>query len=176
MASELTVEAIDVALDGHPGARLLLDWWQRERDRTGALPRRSAFDPVDFAGLLGAINQIQREPDGRLRFRVRGERLVSPWNRLGGVQFVDQLEPASYRDLVTGNYLEAMAGGVPTASRVTITVPGHAPLIYRRLTLPLMDRAGAADCLLMFNVDSLDPSYRHHSHQVLAALIRDAEG
>ena len=174
MTSTLAVDAIEVDLGGHPGARRLLDWWHAEQARTGATPRRATFDPAQFADLLGAINQIQREADGRLRFRVRGERLISLWSPLSAVQYVDQLEPAAYRDLVTQNYLAAMAGGVPTASRVTIIVDDLRPLIYRRLTLPLLDQVGAADCLLMFNVDSLDPNYRHHAYDVFTALARDA--
>ncbi len=174
MSDRFVVEPIDLSLDGHAGALLLLDWWQRARADTNTRPRRQALDPVEFAHLVGAINLIERDPDGRLRFRIRGERIFATENAAGEPQFVDQLEPATYRDIVIRDYSEAMDSDAPSASRVTVAVHGHEPLIYRRLMLPLLGRTGAPDTLLMFNPDSMDSGHRHHAHQVFMALIRSA--
>ena len=174
MSDRFVVAPIDLDLDGHPGAILMLDWWRREQERTGGRPRRQALDPVEFAHLVGAINLIERDPDGRLRFRIRGERIFATESAAGEPQFVDQLEPASYRDIIIRDYTEAMASDLPSASRVTDLVQGHEPLIYRRLMLPLQGRTGAADSMLMFNPDSLDSGHRYHAHQVFMALIRSA--
>ena len=174
MSDRFVVEPIDLSLNGHAGAVLMLEWWRSQQVATGAKPRRQALDPAEFAHLVGAINLIEADPDGRLRFRIRGERIFATENAAGEPQFVDQLEPASYRDIVLRDYTEAMANAEPTASRVTVLVEGHEPLRYRRLMLPLLGRTGTADSLLMFNPDSMDAGHRLHAHQVFMALIRSA--
>jgi hypothetical protein len=174
MTDRLYVEPIDLDLDGHPGAQLLLDWWQSQQAATGTKPRRQALDPAAFAHLVGAINLIEREADGRLRFRLRGERIFATEDAAGEPHYVDQLQPASYRDIVVRDYADAMASDAPVASRVTVAVEGHEPLSYRRLMLPLLGRTGVPDSLVMFNPDSLDAGHRHHAQKVFMALIRGA--
>ncbi|MDX2104666.1 MAG: PAS domain-containing protein [Alphaproteobacteria bacterium] len=165
-------ERIDGDLGQHPWATTLLGWWHQAR---GAAPRplRRAFDPVDFAPILGAFNLIDRAPCGTLRFRIRGERIfatdlsVDPHEPVS----LEMLRPSPYSALVIRDYHEAMASDHPIGWRVTVTVPEFQPLIYRRLTLPLSSTEGASDMLLVFNPDALDPAVRRITTMVFRAYI-----
>lgn len=58
----------------HPLLRNLYDYWEDLR-AGGTLPRRADFDPFKLPRLLPAliVNEVERGPGGRVRFRIRLE-------------------------------------------------------------------------------------------------------
>ncbi|MDX2104665.1 MAG: PAS domain-containing protein [Alphaproteobacteria bacterium] len=164
---------IPVDLEGHPAARRLLDWWSNACGDGSGRPLKRAFDPVSFAPLLGAFILVERDAHGGLRLRIKGERIFATYTVPGMDDPTDvrELKPLPYRELVTRDYGQAMAADGPLGWRVTLSVP-HQPVVsYRRLTLPMENAPGAADLLLVFNPDALEPGFRRLTSQVFGAFI-----
>jgi hypothetical protein len=159
-----TSERIAPTLDGDPGARLLLEWWQRQADATGRLPARRALDPVDFLSLLGAINLLDIEADGRLRLRLYGERVQSVNAKM---YYMDELTPIAYRDLALRDYAQMIASAAPQGFRVLLTGVTGEQISYRRLLLPLADDQGAFVHILLFNPDTLDARAQRATKRLL---------
>ena len=149
-------EPMAADLGGDPGALQLLAWWHRERERAHAMPRRRALDPTEVFSLLGAINLIDIEPDGRLRLRLYGERIRATDGHEQPMQYLDQITPRIYRDKVLADYAAMIATAAPSGFGVHLIGVAGETAAYRRLLLPLADDRGAFTNILVFNPDAMD--------------------
>ena len=77
----------------HPLLRDLYDYWESLRAGR-ALPRRADFDPFKLPRLLPSliVNEVERGPGGRLRFRIRleGEGVVQARGRTAKGRYLDE--------------------------------------------------------------------------------------
>ncbi len=137
---------------------------------------RGALDPTQFLPLIGAINLIDRMPDGRLRFRIHGERIALSEASDGREAYVDQLRPTGYRDMVIADMHLALDAAGPVGSRIELTGVRGEMIAYRRVTLPLADEHGVAVTVLSFNPDALLPGTQRAVSRLLAAWTREEEG
>jgi hypothetical protein len=77
----------------HPLLLALFDYWETLRAGR-ALPRRADFDPFKLPRLLPSliVNEVERGPDGSLRFRIRleGENVVQARGRSARGRYIDE--------------------------------------------------------------------------------------
>jgi hypothetical protein len=130
----------------------LLDWYAGCRRADGVVSR-AKVDPVVLRPWIGRICLYHREPDGRFRVRLRGERVGSGEHSNDGALYIDDNRPPAYRDCQLTDFRTAITRAEPSLHRVSIRA-GDDTVSYRRVLIPVALTPGAADMLLLFNPDA----------------------
>ena len=143
---------VDPALFRLPAHRSMAEYWCRERDRRGGLPRSADFDPTEVVSALGYIMLIEPNADASdFLYRLYGShvaehhrrdmtgRWLSSFNPPGPVVFGTQ-----YRAIV--QWRAAVYAEHDAVREVSV--------IYRwcRLALPMCDADDRVDRIVVCNV------------------------
>ena len=122
----------------HPLLRDLYDYWQSLRAGDG-LPRRADFDPFKLPRLLPflIVNEVERAPKGRLRFRIRleGEAVVQARGRSAKGRYLDEPGVVVLEGVIEG-YERIVADRRPWYSEGTFRPDAFRSGSLHRLALP----------------------------------------
>lgn len=121
----------------HPKVEMLcrlLDYWNEKRGQR-QFPSRSDLDPIDFAYALGNIVLVELVGH-RLRFRLDGANLAQSFDHDLTGEFVDEMEPVSFRESVDYLYRETIRRRAPIHYFRTAELT-HRRLSYEAICLPL---------------------------------------
>ncbi len=112
------------------------------------LPFRGEFAPEQLGFILGQVTIIDvvHEPLN-FRFRLIGTRIEEAGRRGDQGKTLDQIEPASYRDLVGEAYREAVESAQPTCHQISY-VYRQELVSFERIILPFTRTGSAVDLLL----------------------------
>lgn len=98
----------------HPKVKWMHDHWQAKRAGR-EMPRRSDFDPVELAGVLGnlCLVEVTADTPPRYLYRVDGSNLanITGFDLTG--KYADQLPDADYRAYVLELYDQVVATRAP---------------------------------------------------------------
>jgi hypothetical protein len=118
----------------------------------GAAPMPAYRDlrPERFGAALAHIALVECLADGAKRFRIRlaGTEIENRKFGYVGGAFVEDVEPAHYRDHLVAAYGHACRANAPTFERV-VSQYSFGNFVYMRLILPLSGRGNGAGFLLV---------------------------
>lgn len=155
--AEMRVVAFDVAPPpGAPAALLdALGWW--ESKAAGALPDRSALDPVEIRRHLSCVALLDVEQDD-FRFRLVGEEVRARYGALRGRSICEALM-GNARAETLAEHRACAAGRQPTlARRSEPTCDGTDQRRFWRLLLPFGEDKRTTAILSLMHFDSSRPA------------------
>ena len=125
----------------------LFQLWKELRGGSG-LPFRSVLAPEQLGFILGHVTIIDVVLDPlNFRFRLIGTRIEEAGRRGDQGKTLDQIEPASYRDLVGTAYREVVEGALPTCHQISY-FHRQDLVSFERIILPFTLTGSAVDFLL----------------------------
>jgi hypothetical protein len=139
--------AVPAQLARAPKLQALWCYWRSKLAGRPVLPRADLV-PHEIPELLPMLTLIERTPDGRLRYRLVGSKLVDAYGFEASGKFLDQiLSPARLKvaHLHAGT---ALSRARPTFSRTEYVSPTGLNLVNSRLNIPLADATGALTLVL----------------------------
>jgi len=123
----------------HPLLRDLYDYWEALRAGR-SLPQRADFDPFKLPRLLPflIVNEVERGPKGRLRFRIRleGEGVAQARGRSAKGRYVDEPGVVVLGEGVIEAYERVVADRRPWYSEGTFRPDAFRSGSLHRLALP----------------------------------------
>jgi hypothetical protein len=122
------------------GTRRIYDWWRRAN--RGAPPLKSAFDIVDHARLAPHIFVVDREQNGRFRFRLMGEEVVRMVGRSRAGDWVTGVHPDDRDDALERYYWSIVIARVPKRCFGTLAFAGKSHHRFESIDCPLADDQG----------------------------------
>lgn len=152
-------------------------YWQALRPATGALPRRSDFDPRGIAGLLHATMLLERIAPGQVRIRLAGMALCDLLGMdLRGMPLSALMAPAARSGLATA--LEQVFDG---PARAHLRLSGERGMMRPSfagdlLVLPMLGHDGACDRALACLVTTGSMGRAPRRFDLLGADTRQIEG
>ncbi len=157
-SADVGIEAISPDLVNSDRLSRLFRFWKEIRGPQG-LPSRADFAPEQLGFILGQINivDVLRDPVN-FRYRLIGTRLEEAGRRGDQGKTLDQVEPASYRDMITKTFRQVVDCKQPLCQHVSYL--HHQNLVsYEQLILPFSHRGAEVDIL----VEALDwlPGVQH---------------
>ncbi|HZD24817.1 MAG TPA: hypothetical protein VE631_01050 [Alphaproteobacteria bacterium] len=141
---ELPLEGLEPA-----GLRKVFAVWQDGAAGRPFCPRAD-FRPERLGADIYRIMLVERYPADSHEFRLRLVGAATEYPALGlhGGRFVDEIQPAPYRDYLLHYYRSAFAAPVPAFHRVDGRIEGR-DVGYWRLTLPMSLAREHCDLLLI---------------------------
>lgn len=145
----------------HPLLRELYDYWDALRAGL-ALPRRADFDPFKLPRLLPSliVNEVERGPKGRLRFRIRleGEAVVRARGRPAKGRYLDDPGVIVLGDGVIEAYERIVAERRPWYTEGTFRPDASRSGSLHRLALPFAgDDPERVDFIVVGFIHDLHP-------------------
>lgn len=126
-------EKTDIELNGMLTA--LHAYWRSKRGgRT--MPMRQDIRPEEIGALLPIVSLLEAV-DGRLRFRLAGNRIEAAYGSDLRGKFLDEIQPAQQYKIAARSYAMALGCGRPVISRSNYRTPTGQHLLITRLLLPL---------------------------------------
>ncbi len=139
----------------------LYDYWEALRgDR--ALPRRADFDPFRLSRLLPwlIVNEVERCPDGKIRFRIRleGEGVVQVRGRTARGRYLDEPGVIVLGNTVIPAYERIVAERRPWYVTGTFRPDAFRTGVLHRLALPFAgDDPERVDFIIVGFIHDLRP-------------------
>lgn len=134
-------EAVD-----HPLLKQLFDYWQRLRGPR-RFPLRAEFDPMALPPILPhlVINEVVREPGGKVRFRLRleGEHVVRARGFSAKGRYLDEPGVVVLSNDAVAAYSSIAATGEPWYSEGSFSTEQIRFGRLHRLALPFGDESDA---------------------------------
>ena len=139
---------IPMHLLGDKGLAFLLAYWDSRRgDR--ACPARSDIDPIDMKAVLPNVFLIDvLHGPLRFRFRLVGTGVVKRRRRDDTGRMLDDLEHVDMREVMRGQFKQAVVRSRPVCYENVFPLPSHKQLAFRSLLLPLSRDGQTVDMLL----------------------------
>ena len=146
----------------HPLLREFYDHW--EALRAGRpLPRRADFDPFKLPRLLPflIVNQVERSPNGKLRFRIRleGEGVVQARGKTAKGRYIDEPGVIVLGSGVIEAYRRLVADRRPWYAEGTFRPDAFRSGMLHRLALPFAgDDLERVDFIIVGFIHDLGPA------------------
>lgn len=138
-----------IPIDNIPSFKLqaLVAYWTKKK---GDLPylKRSAFDPMEIADLLGQIRIVEIEPDQVFRFRLYGSNATNPDRFDMTGKTTRDYQDKNFAELVTRHYSIVAEDGQPRCWHINATV-SQGTYEYFRVVLPFSYCGTEMDALLV---------------------------
>ncbi|HEY7611150.1 MAG TPA: hypothetical protein VIF14_18125 [Alphaproteobacteria bacterium] len=148
------LKAFEEPLDAvaEPPLVLLRDYWREAVAGRPCLPN-SELRPERFAPALEHIAIVERlsAPRSGHRIRLCGADIENKDFGLVRGAFLEDAQPAWYRDHLLGEVSRAIARAEPVRQRVEAEIDGKS-FTFTRLMLPLSSGTGACDMLLVATI------------------------
>lgn len=126
----------------------LYDYWKAKR-RNGFAPARRDLDPVEMPRLLPHLMLVDVVDGGaRFRYRLAGTEIESRFGCSMVGRYIDEMMHGRYGAYMHGLYRELLASRRPLYSESAYGAEDDAPLLARRLMLPLSSDGSAIDMVL----------------------------
>lgn len=130
----------------HPGMAKLFGYWERLSD--GAVPSYRRFDPLEVVPYLPDLQVTRREPDGRFRIGLTGDRVISIVGQNStGKRLDEAIPPAAYAPRAA-LFSRCLDTGCPLAYSSYFVTRDASHRVQKRLLLPFIEVGPSADLLL----------------------------
>lgn len=126
--------AVAAVLD--PRQTTLYQAWCRQAAQCAGVPPRSAFDPVEFPGVLPTLAIYEFIAGGKVRIRLVGTEIVRAWGSDNTGRCLDEIMQGDYHDFIRGQIDRCARERVPIYSRSRFRWDRGRALDTRRLLLP----------------------------------------
>ncbi len=132
--------------------RRLYEYWLALREKTGRLPRRADFDPLDVWDIVPWIWMVDVTHDPlRFRFRLMGTMHSETIGREVTGQWIDEAFPGFERAATYGDYLQVATELRPSYRKGRSDYHVSFKMI-ERIMLPLVDEGGRCTIILAITV------------------------
>jgi hypothetical protein len=145
------VAGIPAVLARSPQLVELWYYWQSKLRGRDVLPRAD-FLPYEIPKMLDIITLIERTPDGRLRYRVAGSKVVSAYGFEVTGKFLNDILSPDRMKIASAHIGTVLSEARPVFSRTQYLSPTGLDVVNSRLNIPLSDSAGAATLVLAGNI------------------------
>ena len=167
---DVRIEALSPELVNSDRLSRLFRIWKEIRGPQG-LPSRADLSPERLGFILGQITivDILRDPIN-FRYRLIGTRLEEAGRRGDQGKTLDQVEPASYRDMITKSFRQVVDFKPPLCQHVSY-LQNQNLVSYEQLILPFSHTGAGVEVL----VEALDwlPGVQHDLKS-MAGIRREA--
>jgi len=152
-------EAVPAQLARTPALVALWRYWQSKLAGRPVLPRADFF-PGDIPELLEVLTLTERTPEGRLRYRIAGGKVVEAYGFEATGKYLDEFLSPDRLKVAHLHIGTALARARPVFSRTAYTSPGGLRYVNSRLNIPLSDSAGAINMVVAAHVIEFTPALR----------------
>lgn len=152
-------EAVPEQLVRTPELVTLWRYWQSKLDGRAVLPRADFF-PGDIPELLPVLTLTERTPEGRLRYRIAGGKVVEAYGFETTGKFLDEFISPDRLKVAHLHIDAALARARPVFSRTVYSSPGGHRYVNSRLNIPLSDAAGALTLVVAAHIIEFVPALR----------------
>lgn len=150
-------EAVPAQLVRAPPLVALWRYWRSKLAGRRVLPRADFF-PGDIPELLEVLTLTERTPEGRLRYRIAGGKVVEAYGFEATGKYLDEFLSPERMKVAELHIGTALASARPVYSRTAYASPGGLRYVNSRLNIPLSDGAGAINMVVAAHIFELPPA------------------
>jgi len=150
-------EAVPAQLARTPALVALWRYWRSKLDGRPILPRADFF-PGDIPELLQVLTLTERTPEGRLRYRIVGGKVVEAYGFEATGKYLDEFLSPDRLKVAHLHIGTALARARPVFSHTSYASPGGLSYVNSRLNIPLSDSAGAINLVLAGHIFEFPPT------------------
>jgi hypothetical protein len=144
-------DAAPAQLARTPDLVSLWRYWRRKLGARTVLPR-AEIAPYEIPTLLPILTLTERMPDGRLRYRLAGSKVVEAYGFEATGKFLDELLTPERLKVAHFHVETALTSARPVFSQTLYLSPAGLHLVNARLNIPLADANGAVTMVLAGHV------------------------
>ncbi|WP_420348756.1 PAS domain-containing protein [Pelagibius sp.] len=152
-----------------PRQQEIYDAWCREQAALGAVPPRTAFDPIAFPRALSTLVLVERVEDDALCFRLVGTDMVEAWGGDFTGRRLDEIMEGEYHGFIRGLFDECIARRGPIFSHSRFQWDKGRALDTRRLMLPFRRDAESEDIAFILVSQVFDHGKRGPTQPIVQA-------
>ncbi len=150
-------EAVPELLARTPDLVALWRYWRSKLDGRPVLPRADFF-PGDIPELLQLLTLTELTPEGRLRYRIVGGKVVEAYGFEATGKYLDEFLSPDRMKVAHLHIGTALARARPVYSRTTYAAPGGLGYVNSRLNIPLSDGTGAINLVVAAHIIEIPPA------------------
>lgn len=144
-------DAAPAQLERTPELVALWRYWRGKLGGRAVLPRAEVA-PHEIPALLPILTLTERLPDGRLRYRLAGSKVVEAYGFEASGKFLDEFLSPDRMKVAHHHIGTALTRARPVFSQTLYLSPGGLHLVNARLNIPLSDATGAVTMVLAGHV------------------------
>lgn len=152
-------EAVPEQLVRTPALVALWRYWRSKLAGRRVLPRADFF-PGDIPELLEVLTLTELTPEGRLRYRIAGGKVVEAYGFEATGKYLDEILSPDRLKVAHLHIGAALSSGRPVFSRTEYESPGGLSYVNARLNIPLSDSAGAINMVVAAHLIEFAPLLR----------------
>jgi hypothetical protein len=149
-------DAVPEQLARTPPLVALWRYWRSKLGGRAVLPRAD-FYPGDIPELLQILTLTERTPEGRLRYRIAGGKVVEAYGFEATGKYLDEFLSPDRLKVAHVHIGTALSSARPVFSRTTYASPGGPRYVNARLNIPLSDGAGAVNLVVAAHIMEISP-------------------
>ena len=150
-------ETVPEQLAPTPDLVALWRYWRRKLGGRAVLPRADFF-PGDIPELLQVLTLTERTPEGRLRYRIAGGKVVEAYGFEATGKYLDEFLSPDRLKVAHLHIGTALDRARPVFSRTAYSSPGGLSYVNARLNIPLSDGAGAINLVVAAHIMEIPPA------------------
>ena len=152
-------EAVPAQLTRTPALVALWRYWRSKLNGRSVLPRADFF-PGDIPELLQFLTLTEVTPEGRLRYRIAGGKVVEAYGFEATGKYLDEFLSPDRLKVAHLHVGTAIARARPVFSHTTYASPGGLRYVNSRLNIPLSDSAGVINLVVAAHIFEFAPTLR----------------
>lgn len=150
-------EAVPEQLVRTPALVTLWRYWRSKLAGRAVLPRADFF-PGDIPELLQVLTLTELTPEGRLRYRIAGGKVVEAYGFEATGKYLDEFLSPDRLKVAHLHIGTALSTARPVFSRTTYASPGGLRYVNSRLNIPLSDSTGAINLVVAAHIIEIPPA------------------